>query len=209
MYRCQRRSSKNWFPPLTMCALGVKLRSWGLVVMRFHSLVTSLAFWKLLTFLCTEAMYPSNSFNPMFLRAIHIQVLATFLLSLDSDNYRPNNSSGISFYINPQIPSHPTIHMIFFLVVLRKFLWYMQKVCLVFIGKDTEQSFRRIVLKGCCGAQECCYQNSSSSDFAHNHLLFYLLPYWALCFDQVAHALDVHPKHLKDKTNNKEEIKME
>lgn len=82
--------------------------------MRFHSLVTSLAFWKLLTFLCTEAMYPSNSFNPMFLRAIHIQVMATFLLFLDSDNYRPNNSSGISFYINPQIPSHPTIHMIFF-----------------------------------------------------------------------------------------------
>lgn len=38
----------------------------------------------------------------------------TFLLSLDSDNYRFNDSSGISFYINLQIPRRPAVHVTFF-----------------------------------------------------------------------------------------------
>jgi hypothetical protein len=109
----------------------------------------------------------------------------TFLLSLDSDNYRFNDSSGISFYINLQIPRRPAVHVTFFLVVLQMFSRYMQKLCLVFIGKDTEQSFRRIVLKGWHGAQECCHQ-APPPQLCMQSFTVLLLPSWALCFDGLA-----------------------
>lgn len=151
MCRCQRTSSRNWFPPSTMWVLGSSLghEAW-LQCISVHRALCWL--WKLLlTVFSTTDIYSSNSFNSI----LQIRNLtsfpysqsrpghSTFLFSLDCGEFSPSDSSsGPLFCFIPQIPSHLAA-LDFFPVVLWKVSRYLQRVCLVFKGKDTERGFRR------------------------------------------------------------------